>query len=248
MNMKKMTLITALVIGVLTAQSASAAIALDRTRAIFDGKNKSIALNIENKNKSLPYLAQAWVENANGTKISSPLMALPPIQRVEPGAKSQIKVQGMDAALHSLPQDRETMYYFNLREIPPKSNKPNTLQIALQTRIKMFYRPEAIAINTTETPPQEKITLSNQGGKYVVNNPTPYYVTLINATSSLNAKAPASFKPVLVPPKGNASLGLGASDIGNAPVLTYINDFGGRPQLVFSCAGGSCKVASSKQG
>jgi P pilus assembly chaperone PapD len=248
MNMKKMTLGTALVIGVLTAQSASAAIALDRTRVIFDGKNKSVALNIENKNKTLPYLAQSWIEDAQGQKINSPVMSLPPIQRVEPGAKSQIKVQGMETALHALPQDKETMYYFNLREIPPRSNKPNTLQIALQTRIKMFYRPEAIAINTSDTPPQEKITLSNQGGKYVVNNPTPYYITLINATRSASAAAPKDFKPVLVPPKGNASLGLGSAEVGNSPVLTYINDFGGRPQLVFSCSGTSCKVASSKQG
>ncbi|MEL4015260.1 fimbria/pilus periplasmic chaperone [Dryocola clanedunensis] len=246
--MKKITLVTALVIGALTVQSASAAIALDRTRAIFEGKSKSLSLNIENRNKTLPYLAQSWVEDAQGNKISTPLLALPPIQRVEPGAKSQIKIQGMDAALHALPQDRETMFYFNLREIPPKSNKANTLQIALQTRIKLFYRPEAIAINTSDTPPQEKITLSSQGGKYEVNNPTPYYVTLISAASSVSGKAPKSFKPVLVPPKGKMSLGVGAAEVGNAPVLTYINDFGGRPKLIFGCGGGSCKVTSSKQG
>jgi P pilus assembly chaperone PapD len=48
-----------------------------------------------------------------------------------------VKVQALPAA-KSLPQDRETVYYFNLREIPPRSDKANTLQIALQTRIKLF--------------------------------------------------------------------------------------------------------------
>ncbi|MBP0644981.1 fimbria/pilus periplasmic chaperone, partial [Mycobacterium tuberculosis] len=84
-------------------------------------------------------LAQAWIEDPEGNKIESPLTALPPLQRVEPGAKSQIKIQVTGGTI-PLAQDKEALYYFNLREIPPKSNKPNTLQIALQTRVKLFYR------------------------------------------------------------------------------------------------------------
>ena len=44
----------------LSAQAAQAAIALDRTRAIFEGTQKSISLNIRNDNTQLPYLAQSW--------------------------------------------------------------------------------------------------------------------------------------------------------------------------------------------
>lgn len=72
-------------------------------------------------------------------------MALPPLQRVEPGAKGQVKIQ-TTGSLAGLPQDRESLFYFNVREIPPKSSKPNTLQLALQTRVKMFYRPETLEI------------------------------------------------------------------------------------------------------
>ena len=43
--------------------AAQAAVSLDRTRAIFNGDEKSMTLNIANDNKQLPYLAQAWVEN-----------------------------------------------------------------------------------------------------------------------------------------------------------------------------------------
>jgi len=43
---------------------------------------------------------------------------LPPLQRVDPGEKSQIKLQQLAAAAN-LPQDRETLFYFNLRAIPP---------------------------------------------------------------------------------------------------------------------------------
>lgn len=166
------------VLGSALLPTAQAAIALDRTRVIFDGSQKSISLNVSNQNKQLPYLAQGWIEDEQGNKIQSPLTVLPPVQRIEPGKPSQVKIQALPAA-KMLPQDRESVYYFNLREIPPRSSKPNTLQIALQTRIKLFYRPTAIAIDTNAPPPQEQLTLSKQGDKYMVNNPTPYYVTLV---------------------------------------------------------------------
>lgn len=53
---------------ILTAQQAHAAIALDRTRVIFNAGPKSLTLGISNQNKSLPYLAQAWLEDADGKK------------------------------------------------------------------------------------------------------------------------------------------------------------------------------------
>lgn len=61
----------------LSAQAAQAAIALDRTRAIFEGTQKSISLNIRNDNTQLPYLAQSWLEDINGKKISDPLVVVP---------------------------------------------------------------------------------------------------------------------------------------------------------------------------
>ncbi|HGW3588346.1 TPA: fimbria/pilus periplasmic chaperone [Serratia marcescens] len=242
------TLIAGGLAGLLVAQQASAAIALDRTRVIFNGGDKSVSMSISNENKQLPYLAQGWIEDADGKKISSPLTVLPPVQRLEPGAKSQVKVQGLPAA-NTLPQDRETLFYFNLREIPPKSNKPNTLQLALQTRIKLFYRPKAIAVTNPESaaPWQEKLTLTKQGDGYQVNNPTPYYVTLVDASSKKGGASAPGFEPLMVPPKGSAPLKVSASALGSAPVLTYVNDYGGRPQLTFSCNGASCQaVAGSK--
>ncbi|HCB2860474.1 fimbria/pilus periplasmic chaperone [Klebsiella aerogenes] len=248
MKMKTLTVVSAVVVGGLSAQMAHAAVALDRTRVIYNGADKSMSLNIENKNKSLPYLAQSWLEDANGQKVTSPLTALPPIQRLEPGAKSQVKLQSVPAAAHLLAQDKETLFYFNLREIPPKSNKPNTLQIALQTRVKLFYRPEALAVDTSDKPFQESLTLTRTGDGYTVKNPTGYYVTLINATKGVNAPAAKDFKPVMVAPKSEASLGVNANEVGDAPVLTYINDFGGRPKLVFSCSGSTCNVARAEKG
>ncbi|HGK4780263.1 TPA: fimbria/pilus periplasmic chaperone [Enterobacter cloacae] len=227
---------------------ATAAISLDRTRVIFDGAAKSVSLRLTNENKTLPYLAQGWVEDAQGKKITDPLVLLPPVQRIEPGEQSQIKVQST-AGIQRLPQNRESLFYFNLREIPPKSSKPNTLQLALQTRIKLFYRPAAIEVQRADysTPFQEQLTLTRIGDKYRVNNPTPYYISLVNASSTLTGKAAAGFKPIMVEPKGQLVLTPSAAALGSAPVLTYVNDFGGRAKLIFSCGGNECKAVPQEK-
>lgn len=237
-----------LVGSVLLSQTANAAIALDRTRVIFNGGQKSISLNISNNNTQLPYLAQGWIENAKGEKITSPLVVLPPVQRIEPGKASQIKIEALPAAA-TLPQDKESLFYFNLREIPPKSDKPNTLQIALQTRVKLFYRPKAIEADKNGAPWQAKLTLQKQGETVTVANPTPYYVTIINAAADhkFAGEKGDNFTPVMIAPFGTAPLGVKSSALGSRPVLTYINDYGGRPALTFQCQGNECHTVPDEK-
>ena len=222
-----------------------AAIALDRTRVVVEGGQKSLSLSVSNENKQLPYLAQGWIEDAQGQKITSPLTVLPPVQRIEPGAKSQVRIQTLPT-VNTLPQDKETLFYFNLREIPPRTDKPNTLQLALQTRVKLFYRPKALVTTKSDAPWQEKLTLTRNGNGYQVNNPTPYYVTLVDGTSRPGGKSASGFKPLMIAPRGQAALSAGAGELGNSPVLTYINDYGGRPQLQFTCSGNTCKASPVK--
>lgn len=227
------------------SQSVNAAVGLDRTRVIFDGSKDATSVNITNNNTQLPYLAQGWIEDEAGKKITSPLIVLPPVQRLEPGKQSQLKVQALPAA-KSLPQDRETIFYFNLREIPPRSDKANTLQIALQTRIKLFYRPQAITPSQQDlsNPWQQKLTLTLAGERYQVNNPTPYYVTLVDARSTKDGKTVPGFEPLMVPPKGALTLGPTAKELGTTPHLAYVNDYGGRPLLAFTCTGSACTVSA----
>ena len=227
------------------SQSVNAAVGLDRTRVIFDGSKDATSVNITNNNTQLPYLAQGWIEDEAGKKITSPLIVLPPVQRLEPGKQSQLKVQALPAA-KSLPQDRETVFYFNLREIPPRSDKANTLQIALQTRIKLFYRPQAITPSQQDlsNPWQQKLTLTLAGERYQVNNPTPYYVTLVDARSTKDGKTVPGFEPLMVPPKGVLTLGPTAKELGTTPHLAYVNDYGGRPLLAFTCTGSACTVSA----
>ncbi|WP_276308727.1 fimbria/pilus periplasmic chaperone [Pantoea endophytica] len=249
MNLKASLATVAMLFGAMIfSQSTLAAVALDRTRVIYDGAERSISLNISNENKARPYLAQSWLEDEQGKKIKSPLMALPPVQRIEPGHKSAIKIQSLPAA-KSLPQDRESLFYFNLREIPPRSEKQNVLQIALQTRIKLFYRPEKLMIDPRASikPVQNQLTLKKNGDQYTVINPTGYYVTLITAASHVDGKEESDFKPIMIPPQGSAAINVKASKLGSHPVLSYIDDFGGRPKLTFSCKANECRVTDSRE-
>ncbi|SIR20515.1 fimbria/pilus periplasmic chaperone [Aeromonas hydrophila] len=231
--------------------AVDAAIALDRTRIVFPGDQKSVSMTVRNQNPELPYLAQGWLENESGVKLDGQgaFTVLPPVQRVEANSQTQVKIQTMPAAAQ-LPQDRESLFYFNLREIPPQSDKPNVLQIALQTRIKMFYRPAILAQEAAQqqnTPYQEKLTLEKSGDGYVVSNPTPYFVTLIGASAKKGGEVAKGFEPLMVPPKGSAKLGVSAAALGSNPVLVYVNDYGGQPALTFRCAGNTCQVDPSKR-
>ncbi|EBX6688709.1 fimbria/pilus periplasmic chaperone [Salmonella enterica subsp. enterica serovar Newport] len=216
--------------------TAQAAVSLDRTRAVFNGVNKSVSLNISNENKQSPYLAQAWLENASGKKITTgPLVVTPPVQRMEPGTKSVVRIMSTPGVA-SLPKDRESLFYFNLREIPPKSDKPNVLQIALQTRIKLFYRPEAI-VQAPGAVWQDKLVLHRQAGGYRIENPTAYYITVIGIGGTVEQAEKGKFDTVMVSPKSSVSV---KSGTWTSPYLTYINDYGGRPTLRFACSGERC--------
>ncbi|MDM3379289.1 fimbria/pilus periplasmic chaperone [Citrobacter sp. Cb003] len=217
---------------------AQGAIALDRTRAIFPGSEKSISLSISNENGMKPYLAQAWMENERGEKINSPFSIAPPLQRVEAGGKSTIRINALPETA-SLPQDRESVFWFNLREIPPKSDRSNVMQLALQTRIKLFYRPASI-IPERYARWDNQLILHKVSGGYRVENPTPYYMTVISIAGSEKQQPSKEFKSVMIAPKSSATV---RSSVFNAPFVTTINDFGGKPVLAYRCAGDTCRAA-----
>lgn len=243
--MNKYRLVKMIVAGlalVSAAPAVNAAIALDRTRAIYESNASSISLNIVNENKSLPFLAQSWIEDEKHQKIAGPLVALPPLQRVEPGERSVVRVTKTPAA-DNLPQDRETLFYFNLREIPPQSEKTNVLQLALQTQIKLFYRPKAIVLPKGQNW-QEKMVFHKTGAGFSVENPTPFYIVITAMAHNTQKQGGAllkGFQPMTLAPKSSQTLTLSYHNI-NSFYVTYINDYGGHPELNFVCNGNVCNA------
>lgn len=227
---------------VFISMAANSAVTLDRTRIIFPGTEKSINITISNDNPEEAYLAQSWIEDLQGNKLTKgAILATPPLQRIEPNSYSLVRLS-TTPELHKLPQDRESVFYFNLREVPPKSTDGNTLQIALQSRVKLFYRPNSI-LSEAETKWTHKVTLTKTAKGYRVNNITPFNLTIIGFGNSKAAAEKNPFDVAMVPPKSTHDI---TSSILSTPYLTYINDYGGKPSLVFRCQGDTCVVTGEQ--
>ncbi|MCX3071373.1 fimbrial biogenesis chaperone [Providencia stuartii] len=213
-----------------------AAVSLDRTRAIFPGDKNSIVLNIENTNDNSSYLAQSWLEDDNGKKIEDgALVALPPLQSLAPKTKSVVQINKTGFA-EKLPLDRESLFYFNLREIPPKAKEQNVLQVALQTNIKLFYRPSAI-LDKANTTYQRELILTETSQGYKIKNPTPFHITIIGIGKTAQASLESDFSVVMIKPFGEIEI---KSKKLNHFFLTYIDDFGGKKSIPFSCQQAQC--------
>lgn len=233
--------ISFLLFGLVITTNSYSAISLDRTRAIYEGGTNALVININNDNKQLPYLAQTWIENDKDEKIEmGPLIATPLVQRLEPGDKGLIKVSATPD-VDQLPNDRETLFYFNVREVPPKSEDNNVLQIALHTKIKLFYRPKEI-LREPNAVWQDQLILNKLSDGYKIDNPTPYYITIFGIGGTESEAINSDFNAVMIAPKSSRTLN---SKIYSTPYLSYINDYGGRPTIKFQCQAERC-IAEKK--
>ncbi len=230
-----------------TALNAHAAINLDRTRIVFPENDKASSLKVDNQSKALPYLALSWIEDENGRKEDNHFMALPPIQRIEAGASSQVRIV-KQAAASQLPKDRESLFYFNLREVPPRSSSAgdehSVMQVAMQSRIKLFWRPKAITKKSGEQAEMRmEITATPKG--LTVHNPTPYYITI--AWLSKNAKnLLPGFDSLMIAPFATASTSTGGYH-GDYYSVGYIDDYGALKKVDVKCAGAAtCQLKERK--
>lgn len=171
--------ITLAFIGLLLISDAvSAAMTVSGTRIIFPGDQKEQIVRTNNKG-SKPALVQVWVDdgstNKNINEMKVPFLATPPVYRVETGKGQSVRLiyNGMP-----LPQDRESVFWFNMMEIPTVSkgaeNKPR-LELAFNTRIKVFYRPKNLTSSSSNEFNKLSWEIYKQGQGITVGNPTPYY-------------------------------------------------------------------------
>ncbi|PLR33054.1 hypothetical protein CYR55_17755 [Chimaeribacter californicus] len=151
-----------------------AGVIIGGTRVVFAGNNKETSLNVSNPEQERPYLIQSWVEGENGEK--APFLVTPPLFRLDPGQENVLRIV---LTRSGLPQDRETLYWLNIKSVPQleKSNsEANMLHLTVKTRLKLFYRPAALAKGAEEA--WRQLTFTVRGNTLSAQNPTPYYVNL----------------------------------------------------------------------
>lgn len=76
-----------LFLGMTSAFSVQASVALGTTRVIYPSDQKQVQLTVNNNDKKSTYLIQSWVENMNGQKdglfvITPPLFAMQGKKRI----------------------------------------------------------------------------------------------------------------------------------------------------------------------
>lgn len=200
-------------------QSAWAGVVIGGTRVIYDSGKKESSVTVRNPEKTAPYLIQSWVENAVSTDASKPpFIITPPLFRLDAGQENTLRIVHTGG---QLPTDRESLYWLNIKSIPSTvKSEQNQLQISVKTRIKLIYRPSALAPNADEA--YKAITFSRQGNQLQVKNPTAYYIAFFSVTVGGKEIKDAG----TVAPFSNLSWPLPAGAAGQVNWQT-INDFGG---------------------
>ena len=204
---------------------AGAGVSLGGTRVILGEKDREASIPVKNTGTS-PYVVQAWIDAGEG-KNKTPLLVTPPLSRLDPGMENILRIMRVAG---ELPADRESVFWLNVKEIPEKSNEENVLQIAVRSRIKLFYRPSKLVGKSNESRGQLKWAVSagaeGQGAVLKVGNPTPYHVTF--AALSINSGQQLINADMLLP-FSETTYPLSAVKTPQAIQVNFttINDYGG---------------------
>lgn len=202
-----------------TSQYAAAGVIVGGTRVIYNAAQKETSIAVRNPEKTVPYLIQSWVENASPTDTSkAPFIITPPLFRLDAGQENTLRIVRTGG---QLPEDRESLYWLNIKSIPSSSKADsNQLQISVKTRIKLIYRPASLVANAPEA--YKQISFARQGNQLQVINPTAYQIAFFSVkVGGVEIKEPGSITPF-----GTLNMPLPAGASGQVSWQT-INDFGG---------------------
>lgn len=172
----------------LVAGTSHAAIQVAGTRIVFEGDQKEQTVRLTNT-ADAPVLAQIWLdatEKETDGKVeagaqATPFILNPPVVRIN-GGKAQVIRLFKTAEVAALPADRESVFWFNALEVPAKvrhEDGENRLNIALRTRLKLFYRPAGLKADVIAAAEALQWRVRREGADYVVTcvNASPVHVS-----------------------------------------------------------------------
>jgi fimbrial chaperone protein len=217
--------------------AAHAGIQVGGTRVVFDAKHdkRDTALSVRNKGDT-PYVVQAYVDDGAGNTKNLPFTVTPPLFRLDGGKEQLVQVRRVGGNAAALPADRESVYWLDVKEIPPtdaaSAKDANTLKLAVLTRVKLFYRPATLAGNAADAPAHLQWAVvpgpGGHGAALKVSNPTPYHVTF--SKIDVDGARKASINADMVGPKSDLLIPIPASAVSQVKPVTFryttINDFG----------------------
>ncbi|GAB5094651.1 fimbrial chaperone [Caballeronia sp. HLA56] len=215
--------------------SANASVVIAGTRVVFNQSDSEVTVKLTNNGK-LPGLTKVWMDkgdpNIKPDAIDVPFTITPPIMRIDPSKSQTLRIMSTG---EPLPADKESIFYLNVLEVPPKPTgdeaSANQLQLAFRTRIKFFYRPSGLKGQATDAPGQIVWHLKHDGGKNSIeaSNPTQYHVSFDRVQVSNGASASEFTDGGMVGPGESRAFPLKGEVPANSTKIRYtaINDYGG---------------------
>lgn len=199
--------------------NADGGVTLGSTRVIYPLDSKQMSVSVKNTSDKTSFLVQSWVEDIEGNKVKT-FITTPPLFKTAPNNENLLRLM---YAGEKLPEDRETLFYFNAKAIPAidkdDTEGRSALILATVTRIKLFVRPEKLSVSPEKA--KDMLRFSLDADKLTIINPSPYYLTLSGIKLGTQ-----SVETTMVAPKDQVKVKV-AGKSGNDITYSIINDFGG---------------------
>ncbi|HBT5189076.1 fimbrial assembly chaperone [Klebsiella quasipneumoniae] len=201
---------------------SQASVVVGGTRVIFDGTKKTTTVSVQNKD-NVTNIVQSWLAIVDETSpAKDSFITTPPLFRLKAGEKGFVRILRTGKPM---PEDRESMLWLNIKGIPATDDvsDKNIVQFAINSRIKLIYRPAALK-NAIPEEFAQKLQWSNDGRVIKVKNDSPLYMNFseifINGKAVPEAWFVAPYSTIRIPVAN-------ASPAGKKEITwSVINDYG----------------------
>ncbi|MEN5093291.1 fimbria/pilus periplasmic chaperone [Pseudomonas protegens] len=214
--------------------TVNAEILIHGTRLIYQADSRDATLKVTNTGAA-PVLIQSWIDDGDINKrpeeIRVPFQLTPTLSRLDPGNAAVLRVV---YSKEPLPDDRETVFWLNMLEVPAqREGDNNRLAFTFRHRLKMFFRPPGLKVEVHSA--AERLSWKFEPpGRLQVSNPTPYYLSFSKVEVHGSGRTVALGAGMVAPFSQESFAWPGSA--GNTPQnasvrFEVVNDFGGRTAL-----------------
>jgi chaperone protein EcpD len=177
--------------------ATQASVVISATRVVFAAQEREVTVQLTNQGVA-PALVQAWLDDgdaqAEPEAIQVPFSVSPAMFRLDPDKGQALRL------IHTrepMPQDRESLFWLNVLEIPSVASgadaPANSLQIAVRSRIKVLFRPQGLSGLPAQAPAGVQWALRREAGAWQLQarNPSAYFVNLGDISLDLDGQVQA---------------------------------------------------------
>lgn len=163
-------------------QSSWAGVHANTSRIVFDTDKKQSSITLRNSN-AYPVMVQLWIDdghpdNRPDTVLDTPLIALPPLLKLNPEETRSVLLVNVAGRLTS---KVEELFWFNIYEIPPKpdedryANMGPLMLLTMRTQYKVFLRNSKLMEVVDSAASRQEFKLV--GNTLEIYNNSPFYMT-----------------------------------------------------------------------